>query len=506
MNGRYVLLGLAPARAAWFRTLAQWATAGAVPVDFVKCVSTDELRAALTSTRPFSAALVDADTRALDRDLVALAAEADCPILAVDRRARPEWRSLGVAAVLSDRFSRDELMSVLRAEARPLDGTHPLAETPLPSGALAHAGRLVCCLGPGGTGVSTLAAALAQGLATTAPAIGPARGIRRRRRQPPSASPTGTGRAGGPDTAVGGLPGGDVERDGDGQTDPSPLGASGETHHPEHAAEPPTGVVLADFCRHAHQALLHDARQLVPGVQELIEAARAATLPPPAVRELTYGVPTRQYSLLLGLRRPTAWSALRPRAIAAATSALRRTFATVVVDADGDVEGEREGGSLDVEERNGLSRTAALEADVVLAIGRPGLSGLHRLLGLLEELRAIGVEPARTAAVVNMAPRNARARSELRRTFCDLLPLTPPDRPGYLLATPILVPERSIEAAARDVSRLPEALARPVAAAVTSLFAQLPARSPGDRSAPRVEPGALGAAMVLDDGPFEAFG
>jgi len=496
MNGRYVLLGLAPARAGWFRTLAQWATAGAVPVDFVKCVSTDELRAALTSTRPFSAALVDADTRALDRDLVALAAEADCPVLAVDRRARPEWRSLGVAAVLSDHFSRDELMSVLRAEARPLDGTHPLAaDAPLPSHPLAEVGRLVCCLGPGGTGVSTLAAALAQALATTTRTSGSAPSLRRRRRRASAEDPLES--TGGP----AGRPPGE-----DGRPGEVPVGATSESRRPSDASELPNGVVLVDFCRHADQALLHDARQLVPGVQELVEAARAATLTPQAVRELTYDVPTRHYSLLLGLRRPTAWSALRPRAITAATFALRRTFATVVVDADGDVEGEREGGSLDVEERNGLSRAAALDADVVLAVGRPGLSGLHRLLGLLEELRAIGVEPARTAAVVNMAPRSARARSELRRTFSDLLPATPPDRPGYPLAAPILVPERSVEAAARDVSRLPEALVRPLGTAVASLLTELPTRNPGERSAPRVEPGALGAALVLDDEPFEAFG
>ena len=41
---RWVVLGLAPARTPWFSTVAQWANAGTLPVEYVKCLSTDELR------------------------------------------------------------------------------------------------------------------------------------------------------------------------------------------------------------------------------------------------------------------------------------------------------------------------------------------------------------------------------------------------------------------------------------------------------------------------------
>ena len=61
MSGeRYVLLGLAPARAPWFAALAQWATAATIAAEFIKCVSGDEVRARLASGRPHSALLVDA--------------------------------------------------------------------------------------------------------------------------------------------------------------------------------------------------------------------------------------------------------------------------------------------------------------------------------------------------------------------------------------------------------------------------------------------------------------
>ena len=44
---RYVVLGLAHARAPWFGEVARWATSAALPVEFVKCVSLEELRARL---------------------------------------------------------------------------------------------------------------------------------------------------------------------------------------------------------------------------------------------------------------------------------------------------------------------------------------------------------------------------------------------------------------------------------------------------------------------------
>ena len=61
--------------------------------------------------------------------------------------------------------------------------------------------------------------------------------------------------------------------------------------------------------------MLHDAQDLGPGAQELVEAHRLGRPEPDEVWRTTFDVPRRGYRLLLGLRRPEAWSALRPRAI-----------------------------------------------------------------------------------------------------------------------------------------------------------------------------------------------
>ena len=44
---RYVVLGLAPARSAWFRSVGLWANSGALPAEFLKCMSAEEMRARL---------------------------------------------------------------------------------------------------------------------------------------------------------------------------------------------------------------------------------------------------------------------------------------------------------------------------------------------------------------------------------------------------------------------------------------------------------------------------
>ncbi|OWY60782.1 hypothetical protein B7486_67325, partial [cyanobacterium TDX16] len=75
---RWVVLGVAPARATWFTELARWSTAGVVPVEFVKCLSVDEVAVRLRSGRVHSALLVDEHTPGLDRDLLAEAEDRGC--------------------------------------------------------------------------------------------------------------------------------------------------------------------------------------------------------------------------------------------------------------------------------------------------------------------------------------------------------------------------------------------------------------------------------------------
>jgi MinD-like ATPase involved in chromosome partitioning or flagellar assembly len=424
---RYVVLGLARARAPWFGQVARWATAAALPVDFVKAVSGEEVHARLRSGRPFSALLVDGGLAALDRDLVQLAGRYGCAVIAVDdgRPAR-SWRDLGVAAVLPADVERGVLVDALRAVARPI-ARHddlPAASEPDEPAPGPWRGRCIAVTGSGGVGRSTLAMALAAGLAA----------------------------------------------------DPRDAGL----------------VVLADLALHAQQALLHDAGDVVPGVVELVDAYRGTALDAAAVRGMCFSVPGRGYDLLLGLRRHRDWTALRPRALAAALDGVRRAYRMVVCDVDPDVEGEAECGSLDVEDRNLLARAALRDAEVVLVVGLPGIAGVHAHLRVVRELVEFGLAGARIVPVVNRAPRGPRQRAELGAALAG--PLLAAACPGVTLAsTPIFVPERRrLDDLVRDGAPLPPQIFRPLVGAVRALLD----RTPKLPTPPAAEPLAVAAGSL----------
>lgn len=425
---RYVLLGLARARAPWFRAVGQWATAAAIPADFVRAVSVAELRARLASGRAFSAVLVDG-ALGVDRDLVAVAREAGCPVIVVDDgHAGVDWRALGAAAVLPPGFSREDLLDGLEAHAVMVGAdARERPEIAVEQGAAA--GGVIAVCGAGGTGASTTAIALAQGLA----------------QQP------------GPD------------------------------------GRHPPAVVLADLCRHADQAMLHDSRVVVPGIQELVEAHRSGVPRANVVRDQTFDVAARGYRLLLGLRRARHWVLLRPRAFEATMDSLQRCFDLVVCDVDPDVEGEAETGSVDIEERNLMARTVLGRAVMVVVVGTSDMKGLFSLVRVLTDLAAFGIPEERTVPVVSRAPRNPRQRADIAASLTSLLRSSDGERAARL-ASPVFLPERRIDASLRDGAPLP----RPLPALMVGAFAALRERAlatppDGRRGGPqRVEPGSIG--------------
>jgi MinD-like ATPase involved in chromosome partitioning or flagellar assembly len=166
MADRFVVLGLAPTRAAWFADVARWATSAALPVDFAKVVSVEEVRARLRSGRPFSALLVDGASPGLDRDLVELAAGHGCAVLVVSDGRGRSWPAGGVAQVLHTPLERMQLLDALRTHARPIRRRdEPTIVPGRPADGGGWRGRMVALTGAGGVGRSTLAMALATGLA-----------------------------------------------------------------------------------------------------------------------------------------------------------------------------------------------------------------------------------------------------------------------------------------------------------------------------------------------------
>jgi hypothetical protein len=421
-SGRYVVLGLAQARSPWFRSVAHWATSASLPVEFVKCVSVDELRSRLASGRPFSALLIDGGLTTVDRDLLDAARRAGTAVIVVDdSRVDRDWIALGADAVLLPVFDRSDLLDALQQHAERIDRRDAVPGTTTPDDSVGWRGPVAMVCGPGGTGTSTVAIALAQGL--------------------------------GEDVRNAGL------------------------------------VVLADLALRAEQAMLHDARDVVPGVQELVDAHRSDRPPVEDVRSLTFAVEARHYHLLLGLRRARAWASIRPRAFEASFDSLRRAFRVVVCDCDADLEGEIEGGSVDVEERNVMARTAAGDAAAVLAVGSPGMKGVHSLVRVVGELIGSGVPAARIVPVVNRAPRPPRARAELAAALAAMTAALPG---GHELSGPVFLPERNVDDALRDGVRLPSAVVEPVVGAWRAVLGRQasPARP---AAAPRkVVPGTLG--------------
>lgn len=442
---RYVVLGLAQVRSAWFREVSRWATSAALPVEFLKTMSLEEVRVRLRSGRGYSALLVDDSIPGLDRDLVDLSLEVGCAVVVVDSgRASAVWADLGASALLPVDFGRGDLLQVLGQVATPLartgDSGPELASTPSPTVG-GYRGQVVAVTGPGGTGASTVAMALAQGLAAD----------------------------------------------------------------PRHAQL----VCLADLALHADHAMLHGAPDVIPGVVELVDAHRSGLPTVETIRSLTWRVPARGYHVLLGLRRHRDWTLLRPRAFEAALDGLRRGFRVVVADIDADLEGERLTGSLDVEERNLMARTVALAADLVVVVGTPGMRGVHGMLRTTRDLLDHGVAADRLVPVVNRSPRGPRARAELTRAFGELLASGAGPGAATSVPSPIHLGERRhLDDQLRDGVRLHDGWGAPVCGAVLALLDGLADERTEQAVAEPVPiaPGSLGRWTEQDDDGGAAIG
>lgn len=417
MSAQFVVATLAPPRRRWVRDLSRWATTGDLPADVVTCLAGDELRALLGTGRPLSLVLVDAGATALDRDLVAEVHGAGAQTVVVDdgRRHR-DWEAIGCAELAPEPTGPDAVADLLGRHGRRVDGEgrRPARTTGLGNGAAPRA-TVVAVTGAGGTGVSTIAAALAQ--------------------------------------SFGGATGRRVQ------------------------------TALVDGARRAAQTVLHAPNDVVPALTELVDAHRNDAPDPEVVRTFLQPVPVRGYDLLVGLRRTRDWAGLRPLALTAALDGVARTYRTVVVDHDPDVEGLAATGSIEVEERHTLSRWAVDRADLVLVVGRPDLAGLHAVSSTRADLLDHGVALERLLVVLN-GVRSARLRQvgdvELRRAVG-----------GPFVAVPRV---RGLEQAHRSVAPLPRTLVRAVGSAVEHALRHVGPSAASDGST-LVAPGELGTHL-----------
>lgn len=426
----FTVLGVARPRTAWLAEVGRWANSSMLPIEFIRCVSVDEVRSRLLSTRRHSAVLLGEDCVGVDRDIIETARDAGCvPIVVTESTARRDWALLGASSTLIQPVSPAQLLAALREHAIGVE-----RRTPTSSPAIAvetcTAGRLITVLGPGGTGTSTTAMALASHFAA--------------------------------DTSA--------KRESTDQR-----------------------VALIDASLNGDQALLHDLGDVVPGLQELVDLHRTANPSVGDVRNHFWFTPRHGYDVLPGLRRHRDWSTLRRRSTLAALASILNAYGIVVADADSDVEGEEQTGSIDIEDRNFLARELATNADLVVLSARGGISGLSRSLQTFRDLVELGVQTERVLLVVIGAPRSTRQRSELTRTALRLFNEAVP---SHSLATPVMVPiRRDLEPFFHDGTAPPLSALGSISAAVAErldLIAPFEPRPNFQQAPVPIVPGHLG--------------
>ena len=252
-------------------------------------------------------------------------------------------------------------------------------------------------------------------------------------------------------------------------------------------AETGRAVLLADLCLDADLAMLHDAGDIVPGVQELVDAFRLGEPTTDELSQLVFSIPARGYRLLLGLRRHRDWASIRPRAFDRSLEALRSHHEVVVADVEPDVEGQELAGSVDIEDRNLFARSVLQSADVVVLVADSTPRGVYGLLRVVDRLRTFGVEAERMQPLFNRAPRRPRHRAELSSAVAQLS--TAP------LANPIFVGDRRrLATDSWSGTALPGSVAAPLASAIAPLLHGPGARQPDrrHRDPSPVRPGSLG--------------
>ncbi len=404
---RYVTLGIARPRSAWFASVAAWSNGAVVPIEFLKCVSAAEVLARAQSARSISSALLDESAAGVDRDLIdQLTSAGIATCIVTSHGTTRDWHALGASEVLVWPFSAATLTDTLERTATPIP-THSLAAVeqlhPDLEAHIDFEGSLVAVCGSHGAGASTLAMALAQGVAQQ-------------------------------------------------------LGSAGS-------------VALVDLRLPGDLAMYHDQPDAPSAVMSLVEAHRGASLGTAATESLLMPIPERGYDVLWGARRSREWTALRPRAVQASMASLTRAYRYVIADCDHELDGEPETGSVDLEERNCLTRTAIHECDLCVVVTRTDMKSVYDCVRIVRELVEHNVGLDSILVVFNSAPRSPAHKAGLTATLRALLGDACP------VTSPIFVARKDLEGIHRRVAPLPSSVVNPICSAVLQVLDRASAAS-----------------------------
>lgn len=401
-TSRFTLVALSPPRAVWIERLTGWATEAALPIELSKALSADELASRFANGHRPSAVLVDERVSGLDRDLLDAATRSGALVIVVTSDVpNRDWVRLGAATTLPSDFEEHQLLRCVR------HGAARAEAAPLDT-------------------VTSIEAARPDGYPSG--------------RVPELVAVCGGAGAGSSTIAQ--------------------LLAQGASTRPGRVGD----TCLVDLATRAHQALLHDTGDVLPGLQELVEAGRSTHLDGERLASLVWKLDGLAYDLVIGLRRTQDWTAVTPKAFEAALTALLDHYGTVVADIDSEFDGEQETGSLDIEERNHRSRRTVEIAGLVIVCGTPTVKGFHDLVNTCDRLRHHDVPSDSLARVVNFAPRGPRARARLSAELARF------DPSGADIPTTFVETRTGLEACRRAGAPLPTSMVRRTAATLLALI------------------------------------
>ncbi|MEX2533321.1 MAG: hypothetical protein WD360_05105 [Nitriliruptoraceae bacterium] len=179
------------------------------------------------------------------------------------------------------------------------------------------------------------------------------------------------------------------------------------------AGEP---VLLADLCRNASQAVLHDVKHQIDGVMEMAAVADHAKADGDRKYLPLVEVAERGYDLVLGMRQPLQWVSLRGDRANRVIATLRDGDGWLVCDVDADLDTQQDTGSVGVGDRHRFTTDVLAYADVVVLVADASLMGVFRGVELCAAVVQACRDTVPIVAVINRARKGAAFRRAARFT------------------------------------------------------------------------------------------
>jgi hypothetical protein len=134
---------------------------------------------------------------------------------------------------------------------------------------------------------------------------------------------------------------------------------------------------------------------------------------------LAMGRKTTQLPLVSGMRSAASWLTLTEEVADVAISRLCDIFGASVVTSEASLDGRRESGSLDIEERNVLPRLLARCADVLVVATRANPIAIQRWRETMSTVTALRSDQQPVVSVVIDAPKNPATRASIQSALVN---------------------------------------------------------------------------------------